>query len=78
MEPNLAVHDISVLTIPSVDNKGKLVNTKRVTFQVGDHGPFHFEDVEAVLTTDEIKKRIAAQVDEVRQLEALQGNIATM
>jgi hypothetical protein len=66
---DLTVHDIQVQDTTNFGRNGQVAQGKRVTFWVGDHGPF----VLAYATKDEgntsrIKGDIDAQVQQLREL----------
>lgn len=62
---NLLVHDG-----PAYDAHGQLVRVRLVSFMVGDHGPFGFSGLASELPMEEIRRRIHAEAEGIRQLLA--------
>jgi len=66
------VHDINVAEQQVISNKGDVVQTKRVTFMVGTHGPFtRVYNPASAGTAAAIRADITAQVDELKQIHQL-------
>jgi hypothetical protein len=65
------VHDINVQHITAPDGKGGFTNVKRVTFSVGDHGPFTKDYAPPNDTAANIKADISAQVAELQSINEL-------
>lgn len=66
------VHDIKVSHVQAVDNKGGIGTVKRVTFGIGDHGPFTHDFAESDNAAT-IKAYITAQQQELQSIADLQG-----
>lgn len=67
-EYDLTVHDINLQDTTSFDRVGRVVLGKRVTFYVGDQGPFTRNYTQAEATTARIKSDIDAQVMQIREV----------
>lgn len=66
---DLTVRDIQVQDTTSFDRTGAVLLSKRVTFYVGDHGPFVLTyNTRAEATTARIKSDIDAQVQQLRDI----------
>lgn len=62
----LAVHDITVTQQPFFGQGGAVKTQKRVTYFVGNHGPFTLTYDEGMGTADQIQADINKQVSELR------------
>jgi len=72
---DLTVHDIKVEDVATFGRAGQVIQQKRVTFYVGDHGPFVNTYDKAAATTDRIKSDIDAQVQQLKTLSEHQTGI---
>lgn len=61
----LAVHDG-----PAYDSRGQLVRIRIVSYTVDGHGPFGLSGLADDLTPEEIRRRIHAEAEGIRQLLA--------
>jgi hypothetical protein len=67
---DLTVHDILLQDITTFSRTGTVQLQKRLTFYVGDHGPFTLTYAAPEATTARIKSDIDAQVLQIRELSA--------
>lgn len=65
---DLSVHDIQVQDVATFTRQGQVAMQKRVTFFVGEHGPFIRTYDAAQATTARIKSDIDAQVNQLAEL----------
>lgn len=72
-EPQFNVHDINIADTSVFANNGAQVPMRRVTFFVGDHGPFQLTYAKAAATADTIKSDIQAEVDSLKSIHSLQS-----
>jgi hypothetical protein len=70
---DLTVHDILVQDITTFTRTGQVQQQKRLTFYVGDHGPFTRNYSASEATTERIKSDIDAQVLQIRELSEHQA-----
>jgi hypothetical protein len=68
---DLSLHDIRLADSTTFGVGGKVIPQKRLTFFVGDHGPFNIVYAPAQATTARIKSDIDAQVQQLRELSTL-------
>jgi hypothetical protein len=71
---DLTVHDILLADTANFDRSGKIQRQKRLTFWVGDHGPFTQTYDADKATTARIKSDIDAQVMQVKELSEHQAS----
>jgi len=67
------VHDLKVNDGFDFTATGRTVPVRTITYFIGDHGPFQLKDAKEVLTPDEIKRRIQAEIDLLTSLQSF-GN----
>jgi hypothetical protein len=65
---DLTVHDILVQDVTTFSRTGQVQQQKRLTFYVGDHGPFTRTYTAGDATTGRIKSDIDAQVIQLKEL----------
>ncbi|HWY55747.1 MAG TPA: hypothetical protein VNZ03_14865 [Terriglobales bacterium] len=70
---NLNVHDISVLDTATFGPGGAQIAQRKVTFFVGDHGPFVLTYNKAEATADRIKSDIQAEVAGLQSIHSLEA-----
>ena len=70
---NLNVHDISVLDTATFGPGGAQVAQRKVTYFVGDHGPFVLTYNKSEATADRIKSDIQAEVEGLRSIHSLES-----
>lgn len=69
---DLTVHDIQVQDTTTFSRQGQVQTGKRVTYYVGDHGPFTLTyDSKEQANTTRIKSDIDAQVQQLKQLSEI-------
>jgi hypothetical protein len=64
----VAIRILSVQDGPGVDRNGQTVIHRIVAYMVDDLGPFGLSGLRTELTPEEIRRRIAADADQLRQL----------
>jgi hypothetical protein len=65
-QEDLIVHDIKVADAPFFGATGNVSKRTRVTFFVGNHGPFTLEYDPQQATTEKIQSDINSQVQQLR------------
>lgn len=65
---DLTVHDIKLEDTTNFGRAGQVVQQKRLTFYVGEHGPFVKVYAPAEATTERLKSDIDTQVSQLREL----------
>jgi hypothetical protein len=73
-QPKTHIHSIHVSHATGVDDSGKLAKVKKLTFHVGDHGPFEQTFQPPNDTTQHMISHMTAQQTEVQQLHAATEN----
>jgi hypothetical protein len=68
--PKTNIHSIHVHQTVGADADNKLVKVKKLTFHVGDHGPFEQTFTPPNDTTQHMVSHMQAQQTEVQQLHA--------
>jgi hypothetical protein len=66
----LQVKNLTISQQPQFAQGGKVVDTKIVTFYIGDHGPFRKQYPAAEYTVERVRQDIASEVQGVRALLA--------
>jgi hypothetical protein len=70
-QPDFTIKNLNVSHGPVLDSKGAQVIGKKVTFSVGEHGPFYLNYPDVNTPTTTIKSDIQAQVAELQSLHQL-------
>ena len=65
---DLTVHDIKLEDTTNFGRAGQVVQQRRLTFYVGDHGPFVKVYAPAEATTERLQSDIDTQVQQLRIL----------
>lgn len=69
---DLSVHDINVQDTTTFGRQGQVQTGKRVTYFIGDHGPFTLTyTTKEEANTARIKSDIDAQVQQLKQLSEI-------
>jgi hypothetical protein len=71
--PSFAVNKINVSHQATPDGKGGFVNQKRLTYYVGEHGPFTHTYTPPDGDANKMKSDIQAQVQELQSLHEVTG-----
>jgi hypothetical protein len=72
-QATFAVHDINVAHQTAPDGRGGFTTVKRVSYYVGNHGPFEKTYTPPAGTAADIKADISAQVAELQDIQSLAG-----
>jgi hypothetical protein len=64
----LDVHDVRMSHTPVYDNNGRMQNNTVVTYQVGDHGPFHLVYGPGAATPAQVNGDIDRHVADLRAI----------
>jgi hypothetical protein len=72
-QPSLKVHSLNVQHSVAPDGKGGMAVVKKLTYHVGDHGPFFHQYEGDTGTTAKMKSDIGAQVSELQELHTVTG-----
>jgi hypothetical protein len=70
-QPDLKVHTINVTHQVAPDGKGGMATVKRLSYMVGDHGPFHHQYTPPDGDANKMKSDIQAQVAELADLHSV-------